>query len=233
MRWQVHALLPNIDRGSGTVQWLQSKLVCPCFDVNWTAAADGPWDKETCCNRAAWHESPGGRRTAAANGCAAGCEQYRAVLGVDEVMTNSDLGLYRSFQTVGGVPTGCAGLAKHNLTGWLEKWRYRNATRLSPLEKQILSSSRGDRITSPAPDWDASQCALNDLEEPKGSTPMFRLVEEYAASNDAFVADALPALERILSNGYASDELVTAPMEPHQCEFVDDTNEWHREYRCV
>ncbi len=45
-------------------------------------------------------------------------------------------------------------------------------------------------------------CPFNTMEEPAGSTPLHQIFEEYAASQEAFARDFVPALEKMLSNGY-------------------------------
>ena len=45
-------------------------------------------------------------------------------------------------------------------------------------------------------------CGLNKLQEPVGSTPLHEIIDEYADSNDAFIRDFIPVLEKMLANGY-------------------------------
>ena len=44
---------------------------------------------------------------------------------------------------------------------------------------------------------------MNKLEYPEGSTPLYQIFEEYAADNQKWVDDFIPALEKMLANGYA------------------------------
>ena len=46
------------------------------------------------------------------------------------------------------------------------------------------------------------QCELNTLEYPAGSTPLHQVFEEFAAENQKWVDEFVPALEKMLSNGY-------------------------------
>ena len=43
---------------------------------------------------------------------------------------------------------------------------------------------------------------MNKLQEPEGSTPLHEIIDEYADSNDAFIRDFIPVLEKMLANGY-------------------------------
>ena len=47
------------------------------------------------------------------------------------------------------------------------------------------------------------QCELNKLEEPIGSTPLYKIFEEYATWQNGWISNFIPALEKMLSNSYA------------------------------
>ena len=56
------------------------------------------------------------------------------------------------------------------------------------------------------------QCELNTLEYPPGSTPLHQIFEEFSADNQKWVDEFVPALEKMLSNGYnGGSELVLGP----------------------
>lgn len=149
--------------------------------------------------------------------CKAGCEEYRIVLGMDETMLNSDMSLYRQFSTNDGIPAGCPGLEDWNSEAIKSDWRLR-----SP---RIPSNDvHGDS-------WDSSHCPFTTIADPPGSTPMYRVVEEYADSNEKFFADFFPVLEKMLMNGYNASDLVVTPMASHACPY-QDPHDWHRHYSC-
>ena len=55
-------------------------------------------------------------------------------------------------------------------------------------------------------------CPLNTLSEPPNANdPLANIFEEYAANQAAWILDFADVLEKMLSNGYRSDELVDAP----------------------
>ena len=46
-------------------------------------------------------------------------------------------------------------------------------------------------------------CELNTVQEPAGSTPLHQIFEEFASSQNAFMEAFVPALEKMLANGYS------------------------------
>ena len=40
------------------------------------------------------------------------------------------------------------------------------------------------------------QCGFNKMEVPKGSTPLYQIMEEYARDQDAWLRDFVPAFEK-------------------------------------
>ena len=58
-------------------------------------------------------------------------------------------------------------------------------------------------LTEPEPKrFRFPECGVNKIEEPPGSTPLYQIVEKYATDQDAWLQDFVPALEKMLSNGY-------------------------------
>jgi len=147
------------------------------------------------------------------------CEEWHFVLGEDEIMLNSDMGMYRNFSTEsGGFVTGCPGLRNFNLDATKKDWRF-----TSP--KVPPSDPVGEQ-------WDVGKCPVNDFADPSGSTPMHQIVEEYADSNEKFLADFVPTFEKMLRNGYAAHELESAPMASFECP-AQAPYAATRFYRCV
>ena len=52
------------------------------------------------------------------------------------------------------------------------------------------------------------QCDVNKIEEPLGAKPSHEIVEEYAKDQNAWIADFIPAMEKMMSNGYNNDDLI-------------------------
>ncbi|CAE7034834.1 APX1 [Symbiodinium sp. CCMP2592] len=149
--------------------------------------------------------------------CKAGCEQYRIVVGMDETMLSSDMSLYRDFSTNEGIPGGCPGLDGYSTESILSDWRLRTP-RVPP------GDVHGDS-------WDSSYCPFTTIADPPGSTPMYQVVEEYADSNEKFFSDFFPVLEKMLKNGYSTEDLQETPMASHACPY-QDPHDWHRYYSC-
>jgi len=162
----------------GPVQWIQEKLVCPCFDGRnkwWRSNASDFDGKGPMC------------RPGDVESCKPGSMQWAFVKGVDETMLNSDFGLYRNFSVINGMPIdggACPGL-KVGLD-WKEQAR-------------------------------ADQCPLNTIRDPPSDKPSYRIVEEYADSNAAWLNDFFPTFEKMLSNGYSASALSSMPMPATSC----------------
>ena len=129
----------------------------------------------------------------------------------------AEIGLYFDFNvTEDGVPYGCPGLEIFDPVHWnmsrshtglfleltiinhtLEitySWLIGYQLQWSTLPKEPGSQKR---ITADP------QCELNKLEEPIGSTPLYKIFEEYATWQNGWISNFIPALEKMLSNSYA------------------------------
>ena len=53
-----------------------------------------------------------------------------------------------------------------------------------------------------------AKCNVNTLEEPLGAKPLHQIVEEYAKDQDGWMADFVPTMEKMMSNGYDKSELI-------------------------
>ena len=128
------------------------------------------------------------------NGVNGGCEQMMLIFGADEMAINSEIGLYLDFQvTDDGIPYGCPNLEGFNTESW-------------KANHHIWSVKPGVGRYDP-------ECPLQTLAVPEGSTPLHEIVEEYADDQDAFIRDFIPALEKMLSNGYESSDLQDSELE--------------------
>jgi len=162
----------DTDKG-GPIQWIQEKFVCPRCDI----IQDIPHKKaeyDRCCIGV-----PRG-------GCKPGCENWEFVVGIDETMLSSDIGMYLKFDVdSNNVPYGCPGYKDFNRTG--HRWSMIDGQKAEP------------------------GCPLQTLSEPPGSTPLYQVVEEYADDMAKFIDDFMPTLQKMLSNGYSEAELTEAP----------------------
>ena len=119
-----------------------------------------------------------------------GCERFKAILVHDNVALNSDMGLYREFEVSDGIIHGCPGL------------EHFNDSMASDAREAIWSKLPGQGLAQPL-------CQKQRREEPAGSTPMYQIMEEYANDQTAWINDFVPALEKMLANGYST--LTDAP----------------------
>eukprot|EP00088_Acartia_fossae_P010335 TRINITY_DN15144_c0_g1_i1.p1 TRINITY_DN15144_c0_g1~~TRINITY_DN15144_c0_g1_i1.p1 ORF type:complete len:261 (+),score=53.26 TRINITY_DN15144_c0_g1_i1:102-785(+) len=61
--------------------------------------------------------------------------------------------------------------------------------------------------------WEFSQpeCPLQMAAEPPGSTPVYRIMEEYAEDQTKWIDDFTHTFEKMMRNGYTDEELKNAP----------------------
>ena len=116
-----------------------------------------------------------------------GCERFKAILVHDEIALNSDMGLYREFEEDNGVIYGCPGL------------EHINASMASDDQSFVYSRLPGQGLAQPL-------CQKQRHAEPVGSTPLFQIMEEYANNQTAWINEFIPAMEKMLRNGYSSLE---------------------------
>ena len=179
--------------------------VSPCFNEGFAATANST-DPECC---------PAGGDPFSSK---PGCERWQFVVGMDEAMLSSDMGLYRNFTTENGFPGGCDGLEYFNLSV-IESGGNRFRVPRIP-----ASDKNGEK-------WDSSYCPLNTIADPEG-TPMYQIVDEYADSAAAFLADFFPALEKMQKNGYTDAELTSTELSASTCP-LQDTSDSNRFYTCT
>ena len=121
-----------------------------------------------------------------------GCEKFSFISGLDEMALQSEIGLYFDFNvTDDGIPFGCPGFevfdGAHFNISYNLMW--------TTLPKQ---NNPNQRYKSDP------QCGPNTLEYPSGSTPLYKIFEDYAANQQNWLNDFVPSLEKMLSNGYNS-----------------------------
>jgi len=192
-RWVAHVRKDT--KNGGPVQWIRENYQCPNCNKD---------SENSCCQN-----TKGG--FCKADGVAIeddpdvnkDCERYRFISGLDETALPSEIGLYFDFDvTDDGIPCGCPGLEKFNP----DHFNISYSMTWSQLPSKGLSGAANWHWQKADP-----QCDFNTLEYPAGSTPLHQIFEEYAADNQKWVDEFVPALEKMLSNGYNSDDLVLAP----------------------
>lgn len=210
--------LPHAGRHTevGTpIQWINEKLVCDCFNAEYKSDSDAGRIKATdgsaCCSAdgSDWLTV-----------CKPGCERFQFISGMDEMMLNSDMGLYLNFTSdANNIPVGCSGL--ENFTP--QKWgSIPNGTFNWTFTWSVDAAA--ERIEP--------QCVKNDFADPPGSFSMSEVIDEYANNNTKFLEDFIPTLEKMLKNGYTSSELHSTQSIPYNCTFVNDLLAVDRSYTC-
>ena len=157
----------------------------------------------------------------------------------------SEIGLYFDFEvTDDGVPYGCPGFE----TFKPENWNTSSNAYISLFFdefKRFLFADYGftwsclPTVPNPDPNngwhWKKADpnCPLNSMQVPDGSTPLHEIFEEYAADQQKWINDFVPTLEKMLSNGYAENELVDAPDQYTgiHCK-RQEVNDYNNYYNC-
>lgn len=134
-------------------------------------------------------------------------------MGVDETALSAEMGLYRDFSVRAGVPYGCLGLETFNATMWRKGFHY-------------TFSIRDGQKAEPL-------CPVNKLVGPGDALPLHKIVEDFANNQQHFIDSFVPALEKMLSNGYDEADLVNGPdtSTDIQCPRVDPKY-YHKFWSC-
>jgi len=190
-RWLAHTRMCT--KRGGPVFWIHENLVCP------DCTRDDIRENDKCCRDVpegqfckadrAGPEDPDTSKWSPFN---TGCERFRFISGADEIALNAEMGLYREFEVTDGVIHGCPGLEPFA--------EMRNTS----IIKTIWSKGEDNWNGEP-------RCEKQRLEEPAGSgEPLYTIFEEYADDQSAWMRDYVPAMEKMLANGYDTG-LVDAP----------------------
>ena len=68
-------------------------------------------------------------------------------------------------------------------------------------------------------------CDVNKIEEPLGSKPLHQIVEEYAHDVNVWIADFIPTMEKMMSNGYDDGELIDSGYDYNLIKCYGDSRE--------
>ena len=113
-----------------------------------------------------------------------GCERWQLIIGKDEIALNCEMGLYLDFKVTDGIIHGCPGL------------EHFNASMASDAKGAVWSRMPGKRwLGEPG-------CPKQMLAEPAGSTPLYKIMEEYADDQTKWIDDFTIAFEKMMRNGY-------------------------------
>lgn len=209
-RWLAH--VRSDTENGGPVHWISENY--QCRDICTSAEPECCVDVGQCVADADLLEDDPDVNT--------GCELFKFIVGVDEMAIPSEIGLYFDFEvTEDGIPYGCPGFHNFNTTWWQDGFKYTWTNMEEPCP--------GCNNPNTHLGWRAiadPQCGPNTLEYPPGSTPLHQVFEEYAADQQLWLDEFVPALEKMLSNGY--DTLVTGPDQTTNvfCNRVDAWVHW-------
>ena len=168
------------------MHWIHENYACP--NCVWDTV-DNDHHLDCCTNKPAENFCrPDNGRTANStiaddNDINDGCEHYRFIVGIDEMVLSAEMGLYKKFKVANNTPYGCEGLEDFNL----EKWKEGGYHYTWPLIDGIKQEPR---------------CPFQDLSEPPGSEPLYTIFEEFADDQNAWIRDFKAVFEKMLTNGY-------------------------------
>ncbi len=114
-----------------------------------------------------------------------GCERFKLIVGADEIALNCEMGLYLDFQVTDGVPHGCPGL-EH-------------------FKEEMASDKKSAIWSKPAGSKGKAQpeCGKQMIAEPEGSTPVYKIMEEFADDNNVWIDAFTLAMEKMMRKGYS------------------------------
>merc|ERR1719316_309227 len=215
-------------RTGAPIQWIQKKVVCPnCAAQSYNRGGRHPdrlaQDRD-CCLR----DVPAGAQCRpdgiGAKGSTAatrdddysdGCEYSHFIFGKDETALSVDMGLMYAFDVDRkGFPHGCPGLDSF----FPSSDRFSDFTCgidgrpwfVNPLlafDDPNISRATKNAWTDRACPMD---CPRNDYTYPGDAQSLADHFERFAEDQNGWIAEFFPALEKMLANGYAEDELTVS-----------------------
>ena len=242
------AKMNQLHRTGAPVQWIQKKVVCPnCADRSYDRGGRHPdrlaQDRD-CCLRGVPEGAQCRPDGAGANGSSAatrdddfsdGCEYSHFIFGRDETALSSDMGLMYAFDVdKRGFPHGCSGLNTFYPSS--NRWSdYTCGIDGRPWFEDPSLAFDDPNITRVTRDaWTDRACPMDCPKQgytyPGDTQTLAEHFERFADDQGAWIDEFIPALEKMLANGYSQGELlpswptssaVTAadptPSPPPQC----------------
>lgn len=195
-RWVAHTRGDTVV--GGQVHWINERLICP-EQCHPGMRGDDP---DSCCLPGQVPQGavckPDAGRAKGTDAALAdddvnrGCEVYRFSNGFDEMMVPAEIGLYYNFSVdKDKIPYGCPGFAGFRLENFKKSYHQ---------TWSLVNNQKSD-----------PQCAKNDFRDAGEGEPLHKIIERYADDQNAFLVDFVPAMEKMLANGYAAGVLSPAP----------------------
>lgn len=136
-------------------------------------------------------------------------------VGSEEMMLSSDMGLYWHFNVDSNkFPTDCTGLT-------------------STLGNRGVFNSFSTFVGGPLFTEGAVECNSQTAQE-SGDSAVHEIIEDYANNQATWLRDFVPAFEKMLSNGYAQNQLIDGPDQFTNvtCSNREDVSNKHRYWVC-
>ncbi len=188
-RWLTHSR--KMTTRGGPVFWIHENHCCPSlYNQNNWSAADYKCVEEAGPGQYCRPDPPAGSDVPRLDGeedgdMNKGCERFKLIPGADEIALNCEMGLYLDFQVTDGVPHGCPGL-EH-------------------FKEEMASDKKSAIWSKPAGSKGKAQpeCGKQMIAEPEGSTPVYKIMEEFADDNNVWIDAFTLAMEKMMRKGYS------------------------------
>jgi len=210
------------------VQWIKKQVVCPncaarSYERGGRHADRLAQDRDCCMNgvpegaqcRPDGMGPPGSPAVDRDDDFSDGCEYSHFIFGRDESALQSDMGLMLKFDVDRrGFPKGCPGLktffpSSNRFSDWtcgIDGRPWFVDPSLSFDDPELTRWRRNNWTDRGCP----TDCPKQDYRYPGDDLTLAEHVERYADDQAAWIEDFFPTLEKMISNGYGTHELVTS-----------------------
>eukprot|EP00931_Biecheleriopsis_adriatica_P017728 TRINITY_DN12603_c0_g2_i1.p1 TRINITY_DN12603_c0_g2~~TRINITY_DN12603_c0_g2_i1.p1 ORF type:complete len:980 (-),score=132.53 TRINITY_DN12603_c0_g2_i1:112-2691(-) len=218
-------------KSGGPVQWIKKQVACPnCVAKSYERGGRHPerlaYDRDCCLNKppeafcrpdGGFDRPVGGSAIDFDDDFSWGCEYSHFIFGRDETALSVDMGLMYKFDVdLKGFPSGCPGLG-----GWGP-----STLRWSDYDCGIDGRPWLTQPVNESVNWTAPRrigpnattrkacsmaCPKNKDLYPGDTMSLSEHVERFADDQGAWIEEFLPAMEKMISNGYGDELVVSWP----------------------
>ena len=221
------AKMNQVFRTGAPIQWIQKKVVCPnCADLSYERGGRDPdrlaQDRDCCLNKPEGAQCrPDGLGPIGSTAFerdddySDGCEYSHFIFGNDEAALGSDMGLMYKFDVdIRGFPSGCPGLdtfypSANRFSDWtcgIDGRPWFENPELSWDDPNLSRVTENEWTERGCP----ADCARQDYKYPGDSLSLSEHVLRYADDQAAWINDYIPAMEKMIQNGYGDGALVVS-----------------------
>ena len=142
-----------------------------------------------------------------------GCEYSHFIFGTDEAALGNDMGLMYKFDVdTRKFPSGCPGLytfypSGNRFSDWtcgIDGRPWFVDPSMAWNDTNLERETKNEWTDNGCP----AECPVNDYQYPGDQLTLAEHVYRYADDQDAWIRDFIPAMEKMISNGYEDNDLV-------------------------